>query len=395
MVTGIRKKVWKMRREYLLNHRLPSVYRKHLSDPLQKNKVLFAVYRGETVPDNFQLIEKQLRRQGTYQIHTHFLRFREVSLKDYGARAEALTADMATAGYVFLNDANEVVSALPVRKETRIVQLWHACGAFKKFGLSTVDRKFGTDEAAYRKHPSYANLDLVTVSAPEVVWAYEEAMGLQEKPGVVQAAGISRTDVFYDPQMIHDAKKKLLDVFPAAEGRKVILYAPTFRGRVEKAAAPDMLNIAMFAEHFAKECVLLIKHHPSVRNLPPVPEQYRGSFVMDVTGSMKIEDLLMCADVCISDYSSLVFEYSLLERPLFFFAYDLDEYQDWHGFYYDYDEMTPGPVCRTNEELIDAVEKAMQHFDPSKVRAFRNRFMSACDGHATERILQLVFGADA
>ena len=74
-----------------------------------------------------------------------------------------------------------------------------------------------------------------------------------------------------------------------------------------------------------------------------------------------------------------------------FFAYDLDDYCDWRGFYYPYDELTPGPVFRDNESLIDWVKHVDERFDSAEVDAFRSKFMSACDGNATERIVLSVW----
>ena len=93
---------------------------------------------------------------------------------------------------------------------------------------------------------------------------------------------------------------------------------------------------------------MLVKHHPFVRDLPEIPESSRR-FAFDVSDELSIDVLLSVADACISDYSSLVFEYSLFEKPLIFFAFDKDEYDDWRGFYYDYEDMTPGPVFVDNE----------------------------------------------
>ena len=143
--------------------------------------------------------------------------------------------------------------------------------------------------------------------------------------------------------------------------------------------------------------ILLIKHHPMVKDyhIPKIPEDLEGSFAVDVTRTLSIEDLMITADVCITDYSSLIFEYSLLDKPLVFYAYDLEKYFDWRGFYYDFDELTPGPVCRTMEELAQAVQASLtsgEGYDSEKMRAFRRKFMSSCDGHATRRIEEWVFG---
>ena len=178
---------------------------------------------------------------------------------------------------------------------------------------------------------------------------------------------------------------------PQSQGKKVILYAPTFRGRVAHGEAPDRLDIRMFKEALSEEYVLLIKQHPLVRIRPEVPEDCR-EFAMDVTESMAIDDLLCVSDICISDYSSLVFEYSLFERPMIFFAYDKAEYDDWRGFYYNYEEMTPGPICTENEEMLDYIQHLDTRFDHQQVADFKYKFMRSCDGHATERILDLVMG---
>jgi CDP-ribitol ribitolphosphotransferase len=82
----------------------------------------------------------------------------------------------------------------------------------------------------------------------------------------------------------------------------------------------------------------------------------------------------------------------LLDKPLIFYAYDKERFCDWRGFYYDYDEMTPGPVCYTMEELIDVLTMPDYGYDPEERKAFREKFMDSCDGHATERIEKLVFG---
>ena len=284
-----------------------------------------------------------------------------------------------------------MIAALPTRKETIVTQLWHGCGAFKKFGMSTAELIFGDDRKTLEKYPYHGNYTYVTVSAPEVVWAYEEAMSLQDKKGVVVPIGISRSDVFYDETAKKAAQKKLYEVVPQAKGKKVILYAPTFRGRVAKAKTPNQLDIAAFGDALGKDYVLLFKLHPFVKKRTAIPEGYED-FAFDLTDDMSIEELLFVADICISDYSSLVFEYSLFEKPMIFFAYDKAEYDDWRGFYYNYEEMTPGPICTENEEMLDYILHLDTRFDKQQIIDFKYKFMRSCDGHATERILDMVMG---
>ena len=171
----------------------------------------------------------------------------------------------------------------------------------------------------------------------------------------------------------------------------MILYAPTFRGSVGRASSPDRLDIPAMKRELGDRFILLVKHHPFVKakDRPVIPADC-ADFAFDITDSLSIEELLTAADVCITDYSSLVFEYSLFEKPLLFFTYDMQEYLDERGFYYPIREMMPGPVCSTTQELTEVLKTPDAEFDLARVREFKYRFMSGCDGHATARILQLM-----
>lgn len=376
-----------------LKRRYPACYREAAKAPVQENKVVFIELRLPELTNSFQTMYQELSAKYDFEIHCHFLRTTFVGKQEHERRCLDMIRDVATAKYVFLNEASNVFSSLPIREETVVTQLWHGCGAFKKFGMSTADLLFGENRKNMLKYPYNKNYTHVTVSSPEVIWAYAEAMNLDKDSGIIKPLGSSRTDVFYDDIFIRKAYNKLYRLMPEARDKKVILYAPTFRGRVAAAASPDCFDVGMFAENLSEEYVLLFKHHPLVRIRPEIPEAY-ADFARDFTDTMAIDELLCVADICISDYSSLVFEYSLFEKPLLFYAYDLDEYFDWRGFYYDYQELTPGPIVTTNEEMIDYIRHIDTRFEKEQVTAFKEKFMSACDGHATERILNTVMGEE-
>ncbi len=360
---------------------------------VDEDRVLFVEYRSENLSNSFKILYEKLKNEYDFKTEVYFLYSNRLHGWSYMKRVFGLYKEVVRAKYIFLEDASNVISAVNLNPQTVVTQLWHGCGAFKKFGFSTSELLFGDSRKTKEKYPYYENLDYVTVSSPEVIWAYEEAMGLEEKPTQVIACGISRTDVFYDKDFLNNAKKRVTEAMPQCKGKKIIVYAPTFRGTVEDAKAPDQLDVTAFQEMLGDEYVLLIKHHPFVKNRPSIAKEQR-SFAKDVTGELTIEDLICVADICISDYSSLIFEYSLFEKPMIFFAYDLDLYCDWRGFYYDYDELTPGPVCRTNDEMLDYIRNLSERFDKDKIIAFKNKFMSGCDGHATERIMEVVFKKD-
>lgn len=368
----------------------PAVYYFYSQSPVKKDKVIFAEVRMAAMSDSLILLHHAMEQKG-FEIHDHFLRSGFSKRLQYIKNCLLYVKDIADARYIFINDSINILGRLKLRKETKMVQTWHGCGAFKKFGYSTSDLLFGAGRKEIDRYPTSNNYSFVTVSSPEVVWAYQEAMGISKDR--ILPLGVSRTDVFFDTRFLKEARERVKEKFPEISGKKVILYAPTFRGRVANAKAPGQLSIPMFYEAFSKEYVLLIKHHPFVKQRPAIPEQYR-SFAVDVSGQIDIEALLIISDLCITDYSSLIFEYSLFERPMIFFAYDREDYCDWRGFYYDYDELTPGPVCRTNEEMIEYIKNLSERFDSRQLVKFREKFMGACDGGATGRILEYLFILD-
>ncbi|MBR5438470.1 MAG: CDP-glycerol glycerophosphotransferase family protein, partial [Clostridia bacterium] len=312
---------------------------------------------------------------------------------EYVRRCKELIKDMSTAGYIFMDEATHITAKIKLRPETQMVQLWHGCGAFKKFGYSVTDGKFGASQRAKTRYPVHTNYTLATVSSPEVITHFEDAMNLKGK-NTVKATGVSRTDIFYNEVFIKDAHSKLYRLFPEAKNKKVILYAPTFRGNVENALAPDKLDLSLLNESLSDEYVLILKHHPLVRTKPEIPSELKKTFAADLSDEMSVDELLCVSDICISDYSSLIFEYSIFSKPMIFFAYDLKEYFDSRGFYYDYDAFTPGPVFSHTSEICEYIRNISSNFDETVITQFREKFMRSCDGKATKRIIGEVFGSN-
>lgn len=366
----------------------PLVYRIGCMKRFRSNQVLFVQVRGESLSNNFKLLWERLEKTQAYDIRSICLQNGTVSQWHYLWNCLKLLWIAAQVKYVFLDEGCNVLGCVNLRSETILTQMWHACGAFKKFGFSIADSGYGASYDELVKYPYYRNTTYVTVSSPEVIWAYEEAMGVPKNN--ILPIGVSRTDIFFNKTFCEMAKRKLYQCMPEAVNKKVILYAPTFRGNMKEARSPELIDIKQLMDVLKDSYVIVCKHHPYVKQPPDIPRQC-GSFARDLTEEMSIEELLCVSDICISDYSSLVFEYSLFERPIIFFAGDEMDYCGNRGFYYDYQEMTPGPVVRTPDEIIEQIRLIEQEFDGSQIRAFREKYMSACDGHATERLFDLIF----
>ena len=290
---------------------------------------------------------------------------------------------LSRARLVYVTESSNVLAAVKIRKETSLVQVWHACGAFKRFG-------YGLPDAP--QEPYYNEYDLVPVSGKRVVEIYRQSM--HQKEGAVKALGVARTDMFFDRRFLSAAAEKVHSVIRERPGaaadacrRKIVLFAPTFRGNVAAAQMPEMQDLETLYDAWHERAVVLYKGHPAVAERPAVPEEYRD-FFLDVTDVLPTECLIAAADLLITDYSSVIFDYSLFGRPMLFYAYDLAQYDDGRGFYSPYEAFVPGPVCRNSRELADSGMIALDGCTKNdKVKQFREDYMGACDGHSLKRII--------
>ena len=380
----------RLRSKYLKDV-IPSVYAEAAKNPVEE-KVVF-MENGTFPAPTVDLLYAELLRQGKYSIKTFSLMIRKVSDAEYFMNAVDYIREAATAKAVFITTANRLMSQFDIRPETRLIQLWHGVGMFKKVGFSTLDSEgFGRSAKSREVYYDYRNYTDVTVAAEEQIWTFEDAFHISRDTGIFKPIGISRTDVFFDEEYRNERRRRLDEAFPECKGKKIILYAPTFRGRVAQATAPDELDIKKMAEKLSDDYVLLIRHHEVSKVFPKIPADVEGSFAFDMNRNniMSTDGLLSIADILITDYSSLGFEFAVMEKPMVFFAYDLEEYLDTRGMYYDYSEITPGPVCKTTEEVADYIADIDNRFDRNAVRDFREKYVGACDGHATERTIALI-----
>lgn len=394
--TAHKKRKNNRRKHHTLKVLYPRIYKKYARNPVDERKVVFIENRVDYLPDSFEVLYDTLKMNYDLDLRCCFLRELNSNRDEYQQRCIETIKEIATAKYVFLADCININCGFDIRPETVVTQLWHGCGAFKKFGFSNADGTFGASMKEMEEYSYYRGYTHATVSSPQVMWAYEEAMRYPHQTGVVKPLGISRTDVFFDPDFISEAYDALYEAMPVARNKKVILYAPTFRGSAGKAKFPSLPDIDLLQRAFGGKYVFLIKQHPFVKKPTVIPARNIG-FARDVTDSMTIDQLLCVSDICISDYSSLIFEYSLFEKPLLFYASneDMESFLQQRGFFYDYNEFTPGPVVKSTEELINCILNINDYFDHERIKAFREKFMSSCDGHSTERILDVVLTKEA
>ncbi len=274
--------------------------------------------------------------------------------------------------------------------DVRIVQLWHAVGAFKTVGYSRVGRP-GAPNPFGRTHKNYS---LVTVSAPADIPIYAEAFGIPEER--VVATGVPRTDRFFDPAYAERARAAALEAFPEARGRTVILFAPTFRGNGAKSATYDFERIDVDALHdlcVELDAVCIVRMHPFVRETLVVPDAFRDRILDGNRHPIDVNDLLFAVDLLVTDYSSIIFEFSTLDRPMLFYVYDLDDYAAARDTYEPFETFVPGRIVRTFPELLEAIRTG--DCEQHKVAPFAAHHFAHTDGRSTDRVVDLIVGRGA
>jgi CDP-glycerol glycerophosphotransferase len=289
-------------------------------------------------------------------------------------------------------------SRIPVQiqptSEQVYVQTWHGT-PLKRIGCDlsmSVNALYSTDDLCdmYRRDAERMAL-LVSpsrVASERFASAFDlEAIGRSD---VIAETGYPRNDYLHtftpnDAERIRAA----LDL-PA--GKKVILYAPTWREDQHDARVGYVYDVhADFDRMRADledEYVILFRAHYFVSNKFDFARY--GGFVRDVSSVDDINELYVVSDVLVTDYSSVFFDYANLGRPIVFYMYDLDTYaSEMRGFYLELDEL-PGPVCRTEDDLVAALA-AVRMPDAQlagRYRRFRERFANLDDGHASERVIE-------
>jgi len=345
--------------------------------------IVFTSDSRETLGGNLKIVHDRMVERGLH--HDHRLRtIFKSSIRAGRSIRDRLRLSwlLALANVILLDDYQPAIYRLPPDERVRIVQLWHAWGAFKTVGYSRVGKRGGLSPYS-SVHKNYTH---AIVSSPYEVPFYAEAFGIPESR--VIPTGTPRMDEFLDPERQRQGRAAAAAALPSTDGRLVILFAPTFRGAGPRQAhyRAEILDFAALHRLCAElDAVVVFKLHPFVKRQLEIPAAF-GDRLIDATRmGLDANDVLLITDLLVTDYSSIVFEYSTLGRPMLFFAYDLEHYTATRDFYVPYTEFVPGRIVQTMPELIDAIRR--RDYQAEKLGPFAERYLARRDGGATDRII--------
>ena len=286
----------------------------------------------------------------------------------------------ATSQVVFVDDYYHLLSYVKKKPEVQLVQLWHACGAFKTFGYSRQG-----EQALPQGSPNHRQYDYAVVSARQVCPCYAEGFGIDLQK--VLPLGSPRCDRFADNRYKAAFTKRFYAENPDLTGKRIVLFAPTFRGGgqgncyypLEKFRPDDLLDA------LPEDTVLVVKMHPYLTQRPACQKAENAHRLLDLSDRYDVNDLLFVSNVLVTDYSSVVYEASILNLPMLFYAFDLESYCKERDFYCDYASFVPGRIVRTMEELIHALQT--EDCQQEKVAPFYARNFDDTAGKATRNVV--------
>ncbi|WP_437177331.1 CDP-glycerol glycerophosphotransferase family protein [Bacillus altitudinis] len=351
--------------------------------PVKQNKITFASDSRTDLSGNFEFVYQELlNRDETFDFQ--FFLKESINTKKSIAEYVQMAYHFATSRQILIDDFYPIIYPLKIRKNADLVQLWHAVGAFKTFGYSRIGLPGGPSPTS-KNHRNYTK---VIVSSDHIRKHYAEGFGVDIEN--VIATGVPRTDFFFDEAKKAEVRSSLYEEYPFLKGKKVILFAPTFRGNGQQSAHYpfEVLNYDQLYQELNSEYIFLFKIHPFVKNQINIPYQY-SEFFYDFSDFREINELLLIADVLITDYSSVCFEFALLQKPMIFFSYDVDEYIRTRDFYYEYFSFIPGPLARTCRELVSIVKNNQYEFE--KLDSFVQYFFDELDGQSSKRVVDAIF----
>lgn len=347
---------------------------RHPSKPV----ILLASEARTSLGGNLEAIKHRLLERGLnsqFEITENCMLPSDRSLTDRRTQVEMI----ANADFLIVDDYFPSLATLKMDPKTQVIQAWHAGSGFKAVGYS----RFGNYGSPVLKNP-HRYYDHAIVGSKQLIPVYADVFGIEES--AVVPTGLPRIDHFLSDEGRTKALQEFRSRYPQVSGKRLILFAPTFRGRGMTDAYYDYSRIDFDAlyEFCGEDTVIGFRMHHFITEPVPIRSDQKDRF-LDLTHYHDGLGLLHSTDILISDYSSIIYEYSLLERPMLFFAYDRDLYSATRGFHRDYDQTAPGKVCLTFGELLEALRAG--DYETEKAEAFREENFDQIDTHSSDRFI--------
>lgn len=339
----------------------------------QKNKVTMLSRQSDNINLDFRLLKEEIEKNGNIEIKV----LCKMIPKNLWGKIKycfymiKCLYHIATSKVCIIDGYNIAISALKHKKNLEIIQIWHAMGAIKKFGYQVLGKEEGSNEKIAKIMKMHANYNLITCTSEETRKTYSEAFNTDINK--IKVLGMPRIDyILGKNDEINDKITKLYEEYPKLKEKKNIVYVPTFR-------KDKTIDISKIIENTDTEKYnLIIRLHPLDKN------EVKGEYLVDKKYSTS--ELIKVADYVITDYSAVAFEAATLDKPLFFYLYDIDEYEDTRGLNINLQEEMKNSTSKKIEDIIDIIEN--DTYDYEELRKFKEKYIQTADTDNTKRIVE-------
>lgn len=351
-----------------------------------KKTILFASEQSETLGTNLTSVMDRMKERGL-DADYNILTSARATVANPHSGIKSWTRfinKVSKADIIFIDDHCPVFDWFILdRNNTELVQLWHAGAGFKSSGYSRWGHTGCPAPFSCHRQYSYG-----IAGSRNIAHFFSEVFGINTEQ--VLPTGMPRMDEYLDPEFRKKTTADLYKKYPIAKGKKVILFAPTYRGK-NRADAHYPYELIDFDRLYTycqnEDCVVFFKMHPWVPTAVPIKEEYKDRFV-DVNKYPNINNLFYITNLLITDYSSNIFEYSLMRQPALFFAFDEIQYAFSRGFHRDYESSAPGRICHTFDDVMDALER--KDFEFEKIEQYVINQFDHIDSNASDRVIDWI-----
>lgn len=368
---------------FALNYKLGSIF------PVKKNFVFSVMTHDASESGNIRALTDYMGGKGNYK----FYYMAKEERKAFFHLLFVIPFIMSRADIILMDNAFMPMSYFKIRKETKVLQLWHGTGSIKKFGQ---DSNVGRLKELEKKINS--NINYLFVNSDSLIEEYAGAFGVDK--GVVYATGLPRTDWLLrfvnDDKMVEklfDIKNKISTVKNIVlKDKKIILYAPTFRDK--EVASPKLhMDILKLLEKLDENTMIFLRLHPFVSKA--FNDNNISRRVVNVSDYSDLNELMAVSDGLITDYSSLIFDYCVLNRPMYFYADDIVEFGlNGRGFYLDYNNELPGIIPASEGEMGKIITKDLSDEEDEELKLKREKFIKKyykwLDGNSAKRVYETI-----
>lgn len=346
--------------------------------PTNNKKISFISRQSNDVALDFVLLKKELLKKEKDLEIVELCKTIDSGIKNkikYFFHIFKQMYHIATSKVVILDTYCIPICILKHKKDLVVIQMWHALGSLKKFGYSSLDTTDGRSSKISKLMRMHANYDYILTSSEASKPNFQEAFNAKKENMLVM--NLPRVDYLKSKNIEKEIKKDFYKKYPKVDKKKkIILYCPTSRKNGELPLEEIISSVDL------KKYTLILKLHDNTNKIYYSEDKYYDSICFSGM------QMLHVADYIITDYSAIVYEAAITQKPIYLYIYDYDKYIDERGLYLDYKKEMPGFMSKDIKEIIKNIESGK--YDRKKADKFIQKYIADLSINWTEKIADFV-----